>query len=413
MLPEMSAYISGSIYDKVSSSNSWTTALLEATRRKIELSLVMFYSGDKLIDKTFDDIRCFAIPRKKSPYKYDKRLNKYLVEVDNAVHPDVVHVHGTEYPHSYNAIEVFGADRSVISIQGLISVIARYYMSGISTWNIVKNLTIRNIVFQDSALGQKKTFTKRGEWEVRVIKSAKHIIGRTDWDMIHSKTINPAIRYYHLDELMRQEFWESRKWNYEECNKHTIFISQSSYPIKGLHMMLKALNVVKSSYPDVKLRIAGKPFLNHKKLIEKLSYSGYAKYLNSLIKEYNLQDSVVFTGFKDAQGMVDEYLKANVYVGPSCIENSPNSMCEAQLLGVPCVVSDVGGVYDMTNHGKTAFVYRFEEYEILAFHICEIFKNPKVAEEKIADGIILAETRHDKGIVIRDLLKIYGGIGND
>lgn len=412
MLPEMSAYISGSVYDKVSSSNSWTTALLEASRGKLDLSIAMFYSGHDLIDKTFDGIRCFAIPRRKNPFKYEEHLNVYLKEIDKCLNPDVVHVHGTEYPHSYNAVEVFGDHRVVVSIQGLISVIARYYMSGISKWDVIKNLTLRNIVFRDSIIGQKNIFTERGKWEIKIIQKARYIIGRTEWDKIHTQTINPTIEYHHVDELMRKEFFESVKWSYDKCSKHTIFISQSSYPIKGLHMMLKALNIVKRTYPDVKLRIAGKPFLNHKTLKEKLSYSGYARYLNKLIDNLHLQDNVEFTGFKDAQGMVNEYLNANVYVCPSCIENSPNSMCEAQMLGVPSVLSICGGVYDMTDYGKTAQLYRFEEFEMLAHYIVEAFDHPDSYNQRQKDGIVLANIRHNQNTVINKLITVYKAISD-
>ena len=55
--------------------------------------------------------------------------------------------------------------------------------------------------------------------------------------------------------------------------------------------------------------------------------------------------------------------------GPSSIENSPNSLGEAQLLGVPCIASDVGGVTDMIPNKECGIIYRFEEVELLAKHI--------------------------------------------
>ena len=410
MLPEMSAYISGSVYDRVSSSNSWTTALLEATNGMIELTVVMFYKGSQLIEHSFDGIRCFAVPRKKSPFVYDKSLNKYLEEIRDKIKPDVVHIHGTEYPHSYNSVCVFGPERTVISIQGLISVIARYYESTLSFKEILFNLTLRNIVFGDSVWGQKKAFLYRGGFEIKTLIKAQHVIGRTLWDEVHSTTINPNVKYHHLDELLRKEFFKAPKWSYDNCKKHTIFISQSNYPIKGLHLVIKALGIVKRKYPDVKLKIAGKPFLKHQTLIEKLSYSGYAKYLNSLISRLGLDGNIEFTGILDANGMIQEYLNANVYVCPSSIENSPNSMCEAQLLGVPCILSDVGGVYDMTNNGKSAILYRFEEFEMLAYHINNSFDMHRINYDKIDIGIHLAKIRHDNSRIVSNLTNIYQDI---
>ena len=413
MLPEMAAVINGSVYDKVSASNSWTSALLEAAKNEISLVILMFYNGSKLIAETFDGVKCYAIPRTKNPFKYEQALESYLKDIRDFEKPDVVHIHGTEYPHTYSALRVFDPSKTVVSIQGLVSVIERYYESSISTWDIVRNLTLRNIVFRDSIIGQKRAFARRGRYEVMSIKLCKNVIGRTLWDKVHCKTINPGINYFHLDELLREPFFSSNKWTFESCKKHTIFISQASYPIKGLHKMIEALSIVKREYPDVKLRIAGKPFLNHGSLYEKLSYSGYAKYVNKLLHKYGLEDSVEFTGLLDAEGMIREYLSCNVYVCPSSIENSPNSMCEAQILGIPCVVSDVGGCYDMTQGGSSVLMYRFEEYEIMAYHICNIFRDPNCMKEKIRQGIDLAVSRHDKGNIISGLLSIYSTISNE
>ena len=53
---------------------------------------------------------------------------------------------------------------------------------------------------------------------------------------------------------------------------------------------------------------------------------------------------------------------ANVFVMPSSIENHSSTLIEAMIVGVPCVASDVGGISELITHGKTGFLYRFEEY---------------------------------------------------
>lgn len=63
--------------------------------------------------------------------------------------------------------------------------------------------------------------------------------------------------------------------------------------------------------------------------------------------------------------MVKRYLLSNVFICPSTIENSPNSLCEAQLLGVPHIASYVGGTADLMK-GNEECLYRFEETEMLA-----------------------------------------------
>ena len=40
-------------------------------------------------------------------------------------------------------------------------------------------------------------------------------------------------------------------------------------------------------------------------------------------------------------------LDSHLYVYPSLMDNSPNALCEAQLLGVPCIATYVGGIPKM------------------------------------------------------------------
>ena len=49
-------------------------------------------------------------------------------------------------------------------------------------------------------------------------------------------------------------------------------------------------------------------------------------------------------------------LSCTAYVHPSYIDNSPNSVCEAQVLGVPVVATDVGGVPSIVENGKTGWL---------------------------------------------------------
>ena len=407
LLPEMSAFVNGGAYNSVSASNSWVKALLEDIGKEVDLTIAMFYKGDRVKENKFDNYYGIAIPYKGNITRYQPKLDKSIRTVIERVNPEVVHVHGTEYPYVYNILNVYDSNKIVISIQGLISEIAKYYISGLSFWNMLSNMTLRNFIFRDSVWGQKKEFERRGKYEIKALRQAKHVIGRTLWDKVHVKLINPDIRYYHLDELLRNEFYSATKWDFENCKKHTIFVSQCSYPIKGLHVLLEALAIVKTKYPDVSLRIAGKEFIKKTSIIDKLKFSGYAKYIIRLIKKLHLGDNVEFVGIMDARGMIDEYLSSNLYVCPSVIENSPNSMCEAQMLGVPCVLSFAGGIYDMTNFGETANIYRFEDAGMLAYYIINIFDDYHQESSRIEKGIKKSERRHDKTEIVNNLLGIY------
>ena len=135
-----------------------------------------------------------------------------------------------------------------------------------------------------------------------------------------------------------------------------------------------------------------------------LHLSGYGRYIRKLIKQYNLNDKIEFLGELNASSMKEEYLKANVFVCPSSIENSPNSLGEAQILGVPCVASYVGGVPDMMA-GNEVNLFRFEEIELLAKKICDVFSN------KISPVINnIAAERHNPKNNTMCLVNIYSSI---
>ena len=67
----------------------------------------------------------------------------------------------------------------------------------------------------------------------------------------------------------------------------------------------------------------------------------------NLIKSTGLERKVTFLGRISASQMREEYLKCGMFVCPSSIENSPNSLVEAALMGAPVIASRVGGIPDV------------------------------------------------------------------
>jgi glycosyltransferase involved in cell wall biosynthesis len=108
-------------------------------------------------------------------------------------------------------------------------------------------------------------------------------------------------------------------------------------------------------------------------------------------------------GSLNEEQMCQRYLRSNVFVCPSAIENSPNSLGEAQLLGVPCIASYVGGSMDMME-GCEKNLYRFEEVEVLAQKVCRVFSERREANVELQNKV---RNRHDGKINSIKLLSIY------
>lgn len=404
LLPEAIIQFIGQ--NEIKGTGGWLLALSKALIKSQQVEL--FVACVTPLVKEFKEVRgkhisYFAIPYEGSS-KYNKKYEDFFRSIYERVKPDVVHIHGTEFPHSLAALHACGTTSTVVSVQGLASVISRYYLAGLSQRDIWLNPTIHDIL-RLSLNQQKREMEKRGRYEEQLIQEGAYVIGRTSWDRSHIWAINPEITYFHCDEILRDEFYGNQKWEYDKCLKHCIFLSQGSSPLKGLHIVLEALPIIMRIYPDVTLRVAGLDITYSNSGIKgKLKISAYGSIVKKIIKKYRMQTNVKFLGALNADEMRQEYLKANVFVCPSSIENSPNSLGEAQVLGVPCVASYVGGVPDfMKNNEK--YMYRFDDIEMMANKICDIFeKRERVDTDTMR---ICALRRHNGEYIANNMLSIY------
>ena len=351
----------------------------------------------------------YATFREGLPYVYLPALEKQFREELDCFRPDVIHVWGTEYGHSLamvNAAEKAGMlDSLAVSIQGLCSVYAGHYAEGVPE-KIRRGSTFRDLVRRDNLRQQQEKFTLRGVLEVEALQKAHHVIGRTDWDLACTRQINPGTAYHFCNETLRAPFYEGQ-WRYDRCQKHRIFASSCVYPIKGFHYLLEAMGQIVKTYPDATLAVPGKSFLT----ADRLRRTNYQKYLADLARQYGLEDRIEFLGSLSAEGMKQAYLSANVFVLPSTIENSPNSLGEAMLLGVPCAASLVGGVSNLLADGKEGLVYQSTAPYMLAYYVNQVFAMGDQAETLGAAAREHALKTHDPEKNLRDLLDIYRKLG--
>lgn len=373
----------------------------------IKLAVASLYQGNELLTIKDFSILYYLIPNKKGYQKYDSELEKYFSQIEKEFDPDIIHIHGSEYPHSLACAKACSTKRIVVSIQGLVSSYSRYYLGGIPISEVKKFRTLRDLIRHDDLITQQKKMQQRGIYEKELLQIVPHIIGRTSWDKANTWAINPKAQYHFCNETLRPTFYKT-KWTYESCNKHTIFLSQGNYPIKGLQQVLHALPLILEHYSDTKVLVAGNNFINQK------SYrlNGFANYIKHLIRIYKIQKHIQFLGLLDEDQMAMQYTKAHIFICPSSIENSPNSVGEAQLVGTPCLASYTGGTMDMISDGKTGFLYRFEETSMLAQKICNLFGNENLCKEISLQEREAARIRHDQKQNSMQLNKIYQSILN-
>lgn len=382
-----------------------------ANKEDVELSIAFpSNKANKFRELKGEKINYYPfIPVKENDNKVIENNESFETLLNN-LKPDIVHIYGTEIAHTLSMVNTCNKIniKTVISVQGLVSIIEKHMYSNLPIYAIYGN-TFRNIIRKDNVRGLKKLFRNRGKNEIEAIKRTNHIIGRTTWDKACSNQINPQANYHFCNETLREEFYK-HQWDVNDCEKHSIFLSQGQYPIKGLHYMLEAIPLILKRFPKAKVYISGKDITKSDSIKDKLLMTYYGKYIKKMIKKLNLERNVVFTGQLDEKKMCQRYLKSHVFVCPSSIENSPNSLGEAMILGVPSVASYVGGIPDMLKDKEEGFLYQHDAPYMLAQYVCEIFENQDLALKFSKNARERALKTHDRDENTRRLIEIYNEI---
>ena len=337
----------------------------------------------------------YVIPRKsKNGYQYEDELTNIYQEVIKECKPDVIQQWGTEFPNAWNLVQACEKERmldhTVIHIQGLISICSKedhFYAS--LPEKVVRTRSLKEYITGNNIKGLRKKMEHRGKYEILALQKIKHVIGRTDFDRAVLDQINPTIQYHYNGEILRKPFYEN-EWDYDACENHRIFMSQGGIPYKGMHYALWALAEVIKQYPDAKLYVTGRKLSLDTTWKERVRYSSYELYLAKEIRHLKLDKHVVFLGSLNADQMCEQYLKANVFILPSAIDNSPNSLGEAMILGTPVVAADVGGVKNLCRRNMEGFLYQHDADYMLAGYILHVFGMTK--EE--LDNMKIASRQH-------------------
>ncbi|MDD6157410.1 MAG: glycosyltransferase [Lachnospiraceae bacterium] len=390
---------------------SWLVGISKALREKVDLYIAYTSCEQKEIAiGKGEKVTFVSVPRKcKTVSRFDENVEEEFVKVYQEIKPDVIHVFGTEFPHTLsvmNAGEKTGyLDHTVVSIQGLVSIYAGHYVAALPEW-VQHFYTVRDILRHCNILGAKREFAVRGTYEIKALRKARHVIGRTDWDEACTKMFRPEVVYHFNNEILRDSFYQE-EWQYETCEPYRIFMSQGGVPYKGFHFMIEALAILKRKYPKVKLYITERDYLHPANWRERLRLNSYQYYIKKLIKKYHLEEQIFFLDTLDEKQMCEQYLKANVFVSPSAIENSPNSLGEAMLLGTPTVVSDVGGVKNMIAHETEGYVYQHDAPYMLAYYVEKFFEMGAEAKRITDNARAHAARIFDVDKNISDLIHIY------
>lgn len=213
--------------------------------------------------------------------------------------------------------------------------------------------------------------------EHKILQNSYGIILENDWCEDQMNAIAPGKQIFRSKLPIKQVFFD-KEWDIDVVTAHTIFTNAGAAPIKGHHILFKALGIVKREFADVKVLIPGFSRMGNS-FKDRIGRNGYSNYLSKLIRKYHLEDNIQYVGVLNSEGMAEMIAKCNVFVMPSCIENHSSSLIEAMIVGAPCVSSFVGGVGSIAVHNKNSLLYNYPDAEALAGLICRVLRNRELA----------------------------------
>ncbi len=107
--------------------------------------------------------------------------------------------------------------------------------------------------------------------------------------------------------------------------------------------------------------------------------------LEKFIREHDLIEKVVLAG---EQKNINDWLNmADVFVLPSAEESLPLSLLEAQQVGLPCIVSNIGDMPRQIEHGKNGFVYNYKDETLLSCLLTELYENAALRQQMSSNAL--------------------------
>lgn len=154
--------------------------------------------------------------------------------------------------------------------------------------------------------------------------------------------------------------------------KRLLYVGQIA-PQKGVHTAIEAMRVLikKWRYPSSKLTIVGGSIL-----------SDYSKYVQDLVRLYDLEENITFVGFVQREQLPSIYHNHDILIFPS-IWDEPFSitLLEAMSCGLAVVGTATGGSSEILQHEVNALVFPKEDAEACAAQMLRLMEDLKLFEK--------------------------------
>lgn len=163
---------------------------------------------------------------------------------------------------------------------------------------------------------------------------------------------------------------------------------------KGADVLLDAFRIVTRRHPEARLTYYGDG-----ELIPKLSEEAHCA---------ELEGRVSFAGYVESRREI--FGAIDICVQPSRRESMSNSVVEAQARGIPCVVSDVGGMREVVEHDRSGYVVPSDDAAACADAICKLLSNRERYTRFARAAALRARRRFDLGRLMTRTVRVILGL---
>lgn len=389
----------------VQASGSWVMALQQALEEQPVRLILCAYSPavSKTQRREIGGVVYLALPAAGGKEALQAALA--------AEQPDLLQIFGTENDHAVWALESFSPQKTLLYIQGLAGPCGEHMADGLPPRFLRRQRMKECLAARTGGATVRQLregLLEKGEAEKKVFALARNVLGRTEWDKAFTASVNPQARYYKLNEILRAPFY-SGGWQRDPLRRPRIFVSQGNTPLKGLHRVIEALPAIAARYPDVQVDVAGWPPPRKGALLQPVMnwLAEYPGYLDQLARRLGVADRIRYTGVLNAEAMKTCFLQSSVFLLPSSLENSPNSLGEAMLLGMPCAAANVGGVPSMMEDKKEGLLFDPARPDQMTQAVLALLDDPAGAEAMGKAARARAMADHDPKAIAAAQMALY------
>lgn len=182
----------------------------------------------------------------------------------------------------------------------------------------------------------------------------------------------------------------------DTCPRPLVILSVARLnPVKGLDVAIRAVKELLGAKPglEIRYRIVGQ--------------GSEREALVTLVRDLDLEASVQFLGELSLPDVIEQYRRAHLFLLSSHAEGLPNVLKEAQAVGLPVVATEVGGVSEIVESGRSGFLVAPDDSTAIARELQRLIDQPREWKRLGERGREIVEEKYDAVRSVACLEAIY------